>query len=461
MNIGFETIGNATLICFDKKPVLVTDPWIMGSAYFGSWTLSHEIPTAQFNSILETEYIWISHGHPDHLSGTSLELLKNKKILLPDHYGQRIYKGLKVKGFDAHLLRNCIWTSLSDHIRVLCIADYNQDAILLVDINGRLIININDASDRAWGGYVRRITQDYKISFLLSLSGFGDADMINYYNDEGERILPNGGNKKPFGQSLVQMTEKYGAKFFIPFSSMHQYQRKDSVWVNEWTTGILDYKVGFKSNQCEILPAYISYDCLLDKFEKISPKEITIEPIDPEEFGDSWDEPLESSDLVKIKEYFHNIHHLKKVLTFINFKIAGKDHIIDIAPNRSDQGITFEVPRNSLMKAIKFEVFDDLLIGNFMKTSIHGNWSPTLRLFPEFTPYVCKYADNAGVKTQAELSKYFKKYQHMAMLNFIRSPFDITSKKAIRLFLPADSLIYQTGDLAYRAAIKIQRALHI
>ena len=113
------------------------------------------------------------------------------------------------------------------------------------------------------------------------------------------------------------------------------------------------------------------------------------------------------------------------------------------------------------MKAIKFEVFDDLLIGNFMKTSIHGNWSPTLRLFPEFTPYVCKYADNAGVKTQAELSKYFKKYQHMAMLNFIRSPFDITSKKAIRLFLPADSLIYQTGDLAYRAAIKIQRALHI
>ena len=33
MDVGFETIGNATLICYDKKPIIVTDPWIEGSAY--------------------------------------------------------------------------------------------------------------------------------------------------------------------------------------------------------------------------------------------------------------------------------------------------------------------------------------------------------------------------------------------------------------------------------------------
>ena len=37
MQLGFETIGNATLIAFDEGPVLATDPWISGSAYFGSW----------------------------------------------------------------------------------------------------------------------------------------------------------------------------------------------------------------------------------------------------------------------------------------------------------------------------------------------------------------------------------------------------------------------------------------
>ena len=26
MELGFETIGNATLICYDRTPILVTDP---------------------------------------------------------------------------------------------------------------------------------------------------------------------------------------------------------------------------------------------------------------------------------------------------------------------------------------------------------------------------------------------------------------------------------------------------
>ena len=49
--IGFETIGNATVTCFDGDPILTTDPWIKGSAYFGSWGMSHEIPAEQLENI--------------------------------------------------------------------------------------------------------------------------------------------------------------------------------------------------------------------------------------------------------------------------------------------------------------------------------------------------------------------------------------------------------------------------
>ena len=59
MRIGFDTIGNALLIAYDGKPVVVTDPWFVGSAYFGSWGLSHEIPDEQRVAILGTEYVWI------------------------------------------------------------------------------------------------------------------------------------------------------------------------------------------------------------------------------------------------------------------------------------------------------------------------------------------------------------------------------------------------------------------
>ena len=85
--IGFETIGNATLTVFDEKPLLTTDPWINGYPYFGSWSYLYDIPRNQLNNILSCDYIWLSHGHPDHIDPESLDLFKNKTFLVADHFG--------------------------------------------------------------------------------------------------------------------------------------------------------------------------------------------------------------------------------------------------------------------------------------------------------------------------------------------------------------------------------------
>ena len=63
MELGFDTVGNATLILHDKVPLLATDPWITGSAYFGSWGLAHEIRAEQLDAVRRCKYLWISHGH--------------------------------------------------------------------------------------------------------------------------------------------------------------------------------------------------------------------------------------------------------------------------------------------------------------------------------------------------------------------------------------------------------------
>ena len=45
VDLGFETIGNATCTVFDNSiPVLTTDPWIVGKQYFGSWNHRFRIP---------------------------------------------------------------------------------------------------------------------------------------------------------------------------------------------------------------------------------------------------------------------------------------------------------------------------------------------------------------------------------------------------------------------------------
>ena len=52
----FETIGSAIVIAYDDRPVLTTDPWIRGDAYFGSWGQDYEIPTTQMQAIQDAEF---------------------------------------------------------------------------------------------------------------------------------------------------------------------------------------------------------------------------------------------------------------------------------------------------------------------------------------------------------------------------------------------------------------------
>lgn len=410
MDVGFETIGNATLICHDAGPVLVTDPWLRGPAYFGSWSLTHEIPPEQMESILACPYVWVSHGHPDHLSGESLELLKSRQILIPDHVGGRIRDDLLAQGFKVKVLEDRRWYQLSPRIRVLSIADYNQDAVLLVEINGRLVANLNDANDKGWASEVRRIVRGYKTSYMMALSGHGDADMMNFFREDGTRIPPDAALRAPVGPSIAVRTEYFGARFFIPFSSMHRYQRADSDWANAYITHLPDYAVGFSSSFCELLPAFVRVDCAGDSVEEIRPPETSSEILPPEAFGDHWGDQLEKEEVAQVRDYFRAVEHLPKVMGFINFRVGGRDNMIELRKKGFDRGLTFEVPRHSLMTAVRYEVFDDLLIGNFMKTTLHGNWGRN-KLYPDFTPYVAKYGDNGKARTDRELETYFKAYR--------------------------------------------------
>jgi len=448
VDLGFETIGNATLICHDRKPVLVTDPWLGGDVFFGSWTFSHHIPQEQLDAITGAEYAWVSHGHPDHLSLRGLRKLRAKRILLSDHVGGRIASILKEKGWDVAVLRDRTWYTLSDRIRVLSISDYNQDGVLLVDLDGRLLVNLNDASDRGWGGFVRSVIRRYPVSILMRLSGFGDADMINIFDEEGRRIPPPAAKREPVGKQIAGMTREFGATHFLPFSSMHRYQRADSIWADEYTTRLSDYLVGFDSTTSTLLPAFIRYDRRTEQFEEIHPPERQAKVRHPEEFGDDWSDELGAEDFRTVSEYFRSISHLERHFKFINLRVGGRDNVITLANRKFDRGITFEVPRTSLMHAVSLDILDDLLIGNFMKTILHGKTSPG-GLYPHFTPYVAKYADSGGARTKEELRQYFLAYLRRAPFEFLRDQLERRSRDVVRSVLQTDSGLYRMTRRAY------------
>jgi hypothetical protein len=459
MELGFETIGNATLIVHDGGPVLATDPWIDGAAYFGSWTRSHGVPEEQRAAIAACRWIWISHGHPDHLSGESLEKLRGATLLLPDHVGGRIGADLAAQGFRTRVLRCREWVELSPRVRVACVADWNQDAVLLVEVAGRLVANLNDAGERGWGPFVRGVVRRHPQSYLMRLSGYGDADMINKFREDGRRIVPQAAQRTPVGAAIARDAEALGARFFIPFSSMHRYQRADSIWANAYTTPLDAYGEGFDSRRCELLPAFARVDLAHDAVTPIDPPAMPDRAVDPREFGDDWEERLEPGEAEELAAYLGAIEHVREAFGFVRFRVGGEETHVPLEGPRRDRGLTFEAPRGSLMTAVRYRVFDDLLIGNFMKVTLHGDAD----LYPEFTPYVAKYADNGGARTEADLARYFAAYRGRDWVSFFRDQLDLNwfrplqanVSAAMRRSLGGDSAVFRAAKSAYHGVRRL------
>ena len=457
MELGFETIGNATVVAHDDGPVLACDPWIRGSAYFGSWGLAHGIPAAQDRAVRDAGAVWFSHGHPDHLNPASLPLFQGTRVLLPDHVGGRIANDLRRDGYCVEVLPDAQWVRLSDRVRVLCIADLLQDAVLLIDVGGTLVVNVNDAADHGWGGLVKRIVREYPQSYLLRLMGYGDADMINFFDEQGARVPGVGQLRKEAGFEVgadsARMAETFGVTHYVPFSSFHRYQRRDSAWANEFTTGVDDYPRGFRSDTVTLTPPYVQVDCSggpehAGALTPIDPPEAPDLVLPPSDFGDDWDEGLRPGEFEAVAHYFQRVEHLARRIDHVDIVVGGREHRVPLGEGHG-RSLTFAVPRASLLAAVEWEIFDDLLIGNFMRTTLHGKW-PVSGLYPDFTPYVTKYADNGRAYTRAEVKEYFAEYRRRTgTLTWLRATIEQQAKDAVRARLRPDSPTFAAARRAY------------
>jgi len=462
MQLGFETIGNATIIFHCNGPLLTTDPWVYGEPYFGSWRMSHEIPDKQLMNINQSKYFWISHGHPDHLDLATLDYHKDKIILIGNHYGNRIKNDLVNDGFNVKVLKYNSWEQISRNVSVKCIADYNQDSILLVRMLDDLIINTNDASSRGWSSIVKKEISQAKRSFFTCLSGYGDADMFNIYDGNDNFIGKNSPEivRKEFkvGKNIQSLLEYFGADFFVPTSSFHKYQREDSIWANAYTTKVEDYSTGFDSSEKILLNPFIRFDLISDTLTEINPNEKNDLVKSPIDYGDNWSDDLDKNDFKKIETYFNKIELLKTRMDFITFNIGNTEKTISFNNKSNKKGLIFSGPRNSLMTAIKYKIFDDLLIGNFMKVKIIGEWPYTWPLYYDFCPLVPKYSDNGNVYNKTELKKYFifyfKRNLKYEILDFIND-----RKKYFINIIKNNRILYRIFKNIYILFFKIRNQL--
>jgi hypothetical protein len=452
MNLGFETCGNATLIAYDAGiPVLTTDPWLHGAQYFGSWTLPFRFTASQQEAFAAVRHVWLSHGHPDHLNLESLATFRDKTLLVPDHRGDRILSDLKAAGYRVQVLANNSWTQLSPSVRILCCADQNQDAALLLALGEHCaVLNLNDGSAIGNRLKLKAHLKPFTRRFVLKLLGGGGADMINYFTEAGQRIAPMPAERTPLGLAYNRLLNDWEGTHTAPFSCHHAFARTDSRWAAEYETPIDMHGRLFKSEHGEFIPGYFAYDVATDRIAPTPMAAVPREFHDPREFGDDWSEPLETAEVKALSDYFRKFEHLGQKFQFLNFRVGGRDHFVDLGGPRG-RGITFEAPRHSLLTAVRYEIFDDLLIGNFVQTTMHGE---VRSLYPDFTPYVAKYGDNGRAFSREQLDAYFRSYREKSnfheWLEQVRVKSNRKVRRAVLATLATTPMLYRTARSAYR-----------
>lgn len=310
-------------------------------------------------------------------------------------------------------------------------------------------MNLNDVNLGSERSFIRKLVKQYDKSFALAYSGFGDADMINLYDDQG-KFIPHVLRTidEPLGAKLENIADGLGTTYFIPFSAMHRFQRSDSIWANRFAPTNEAIENGFK-NKKRLLPMFLRYDCETDQWKAINPKESATIVYEPKDFGDDWSDQLAHEDIQHLDSYFKSFGRLPRNLDFLRFVVGGKEHVVTLGDKNFNRGITFEAPRGSLMLCVNWEIFDDILIGNYMKTTLHGDWTGRT-LTSDFTRFVAKYGDNGRAKSEDELRHYFENYEKRAPLEHLWHSVEQKGKNSLRSLLSNNPKVFGSVKSTYR-----------
>ena len=159
---------------------ILTDPWYDGFAFNNSWSLIYKNNIEEIKDLLKkTNYIFISHEHPDHFSikffiDYEEEIKKNKiKILFQETKDKRLENFLTKKEFQLNILINENTSDLSKNCKITLFKQGYMDSSFLLETEDFYHLNINDCEflDRELDSIKKRIiNKNKKIIIYIQFS---------------------------------------------------------------------------------------------------------------------------------------------------------------------------------------------------------------------------------------------------------------------------------------------------
>ena len=275
-------ISHACLLFEWKDFKLLTDPWIEGPAFLGSWTL-YPPSTIKVSDLPKVDAIWISHEHSDHFNPHTLSLIdKDIPIYISNLDNRRLVSRLTEYGFnDIYGTHSFESITLRKDIQITSFESSSvwNDNVLLMRFGNFSVLNFNDAG---FNWKIKNFVD--KVDLICSAFSWGASGYPltwTHLNDKQKVSIMEKANKGLL-VGIKFLIEQFHAKFYIPFASLSKLYYPDH----------LQYQKTRKSNSHETVKNYL---------KNIPVKVIDLLP------GESWD--VETDQISRIphrRKFFNN-----------------------------------------------------------------------------------------------------------------------------------------------------------
>jgi len=352
-----------------------TDPWAIGPAFNTGWWLKNLTKNDWVQNLNNSNFIYISHNHPDHLHPLTLSKVdKNITIVVPNFQTDSTGKYIEDLGFK-NILRLDFNTqyNLTGTELILCIfksGDFREDSGIYFS-NGNFTSMLGVDSNLL--NFERYPNVDlYANSFAGGASGY-PLMFENYKHNERIKIANK--DKIFLRKKNYDTLKKISPSYFLPYAGFFEEKLKRDIYVKKYNqkNSIKDYLQFCNKNNIKLLNVE-KYDSYTFKGGKlISSNNIYKEKtrdLKQKTYLEYFKKEYEKTDEKYFKNYFiksgfkDNLH-LYILLTDDKFRLLGENYFIDFSKNK----IIFNVISNFQKKRIQSKSINRKLVLKVRKES--------------------------------------------------------------------------------------------
>ena len=321
-----------------------TDPWAIGPAFNTGWWLAHSTKNDWIDQLNNSNFIYISHNHPDHLHPLTLSKInKSIPIIVPNFVTKSTEMYIKDLGFkniqvlDFNVQYNLKGTNLN--ISILKSGDFREDSGIYFsngEFTGLLSVDANMINfDRL------PKVNFYGSSFAGGASGY--PLMFDNYKVE-EQIKISLKDKNFLKKKLYDRLKIMSPDYFMPYAGFFSEKLKRDKKILKYNkkNSIDDYLKFCELNKIEVLNV-LKNDVYKFSGTKLINKENTdievAKDLRPEKYLEYYKKEFGKIDENYIREYFLKSKFKDNLLLYIcltndSFKSLNKNYLINFSKNK-------------------------------------------------------------------------------------------------------------------------------